>query len=162
MTEKTTEKIVLELYEEIKQANPSVDFNKLNLLHLDYSYRVRYEKNGDGNVVAKVMDRGFIGLTGSKIGLDSLSSDSVYTCFIYGKRTIGAVINGAELFCNQNLKTSADFNVLMLNLAKEKELSVVWVDGLPTGEIAKKAPKTLSDLLNNVKTIEELSSDLGF
>ena len=160
--DKERDDVVVNLHEEVVENMKGVALDKLTIIKLDYSYRVRYEKDGDGNVVAKVMDRGFIGLLGSKIGLASLDSDSVYTCFIYGKRTIGSVIKDGELLCNNNLINSSDFQVLMANLSKEKGLSIVWIEGLPTGEVVKKAPKTLDDLLANVKTLDDLSSDLGF
>ena len=137
-------------------------FDKLNLVKLDYGYRVRYEKDESGAVINKIMDRGFIGLTESKIGLSD--SANVLTCFIYGKKTIGAVIKGASLLLNHSLIDSADFNVLMLNLANEKGLSIEWTEGLPTGEVVRKAKqeKTLDDCINNAKTIESLGADLGF
>ncbi len=137
-------------------------FDKLNLVKLDYGYRVRYEKDESGVVINKIMDRGFIGLTESKIGLSD--SANVLTCFIYGKKTIGAVIKGASLLLNHSLTDSADFNVLMLNLANEKGLSIEWTEGLPTGEVVRKAKqeKTLDDCINNAKTIESLGADLGF
>ena len=137
-------------------------FDKLNLVKLDYGYRVRYEKNDEGVVINKIMDRGFIGLTKSKIGLGD--SSDVLTCFIYGKKTVGAVIKDESLLLNHSLIDSADFNVLMLNLADEKGLTIEWIDGLPTGEVIRKAKseKTLDDYINNAKTIESLGADLGF
>lgn len=164
MVEKIADKIVLELYENIKQANPGINFSKLNLLHLDYSYRVRYEKDESGKVVAKIMDRGFIGLLGSKIGLASLDSDSVYTCFIYGKKTIGFVLVDNKILANKNLQDSADFQVLLANFCREKNIvNINWVDTLPTGKIERKSSqKTLADCLENIKTIDELGSELGF
>lgn len=158
---KERDAIVVELYNDLINTRGDC-FDKLNLVKLDYGYRVRYEKDESGVVINKIMDRGFIGLTESKIGLSD--SSNVLTCFIYGKKTIGAVIKGTSLLLNNSLIESADFNVLMLNLANEKGLSVEWTDGLPTGEVVRKAKavKSLDDCINNAKTIESLGADLGF
>lgn len=157
--EKEREEKVVELYKQVV-ANGG-DFDKLTIVKLDYGYRVRYEKDSEGNIIAKVMDRGFIGLTESKIGLSD--SNDIATCFIYGKRTVGAVIKGDALLLNNNLKESADFNVLMLNLANEKNLYIEWIEGLQTGEVKhNKVEKTLSDCIATAKTLETLGSDLGF
>lgn len=135
--------------------------NKLNLKKLDYSYRVRYVKNGDGDVIQKIMDRGFIGLMKNKIGLDG---DSVVNCFIYGKKTVGFYIEGSTLIANESLKKSSDFLCLMYNVIESKSLEFGgWTSGLPTGEVARSgAPKTLDDCINNAKTIESLGADLRF
>lgn len=158
--EKERDEKVIELHKRLIESGG--DFNKLNLVKLDYGYRDRDEKDEAGNIVGKVMDRGFIGLTERKVGLGE--SLDVLTCFIYGKRTVGAVIKGASLLLNKNLIHSADFNVLMMNLSNEKGLSIEWIDGLPTGEVVRKTKqeKTLDDCINNAKTIESLGADLGF
>ena len=157
--EKEREQAVVDLHKQLIESGVGLD--KLTLIKLDYDYRVRYEKDEQGNVISKIMDRGFIGLQGNKVGLDS---DDVFTCFIYGKRTVGAVIKENKLLLNSNLRQSADFNVLMLNLCNEKGLVIDWVDHLPTGEVVRKAKteKTLDDCIKNAKTVENLNCDLGF
>ena len=140
----------------------SSTLNKLNLKKLDYGYRVRYIKDESGNVIQKIMDRGFIGLLPSKIGVES--SSDILTCFIYGKKTVGFYIDRDSVYANRNLNKSSDFICLMFNVIESKNLNWGgWVDNLPTGEIVRAStPKTLDSLLNNVKTVEDLSSDLGF
>lgn len=136
--------------------------NKLNLKKLDYGYRVRYIKDDEGNVIQKIMDRGFIGLLPSKIGVDSTSD--ILTCFIYGKKTVGFYIDGDSVYANRNLNKSSDFICLMFNVIESKNLRFGgWVDNLPTGEIVRASqPKTLDSLMSNIKTVDELTSDLGF
>lgn len=138
------------------------ELNKLNLKKLDYTYRVRYIKNEAGEVLNKIMDRGFIGLLKNKIGLEG---DSIVNCFIYGKKTIGLYIEKNILYANQALIKSADFLCLMYNIIESKGFEFGgWVDYLPTGEVVRgsKAEKTLDDCINNAKTIESLGADLGF
>lgn len=136
--------------------------NKLNLKKLDYGYRVRYIKDDDGNVIQKIMDRGFIGLMPSKIGVDSTSD--ILTCFIYGKKTVGFYIDSDSVYANRNLDKSSDFICLLYNVIESRNLRFGgWVDNLPTGEIVRTGqPKTLDSLMSNIKTVEQLSSDLGF
>lgn len=136
--------------------------NKLNLKKLDYGYRVRYIKDESGNVIQKIMDRGFIGLLPSKIGVESTSD--ILTCFIYGKKTVGFYIDGDSVYANRNLNKSSDFICLMFNVIESKNLRFGgWVDNLPTGEIVRASqPKTLDSLMSNIKTVDELTSDLGF
>ena len=136
--------------------------NKLNLKKLDYTYRVRYLKNESGEVISKIMDRGFIGLMKNKIGLEG---DSIVNCFIYGKKTIGLYIDNNILYANRALIKSADFICLMYNIIESKGFEFGgWVDYLPTGEVVRgsKGEKTLDDCINNAKTIESLGADLGF
>ena len=143
--------------------NINVDsLNKLNLKKLDYGYRVRYIKDDNGIVLQKIMDRGFIGLMPSKIGVES--SSDILTCFIYGKKTVGFYIDGGEVYANRNLDKSSDFICLLYNVIKSKNLIWGgWVDNLPTGEIVRSGqPKTLDALMSNIKTVDELTSDLGF
>ena len=158
---KERDEVVVSLYKKLIDEKGDC-FDKLNIVKLDYGYRVRYEKDESGAVISKIMDRGFIGLAPSRIGVES--SSDILTCFIYGKKTVGAVIKGESLLLNKSLIESADFNVLMLNIANEKRLSIEWIDGLPTGEVIRKAKteKTLDDCINNAKTIESLGADLGF
>ena len=136
--------------------------NKLNLKKLDYGYRVRYIKDEAGNVIQKIMDRGFIGLLPSKIGVES--SSDILTCFIYGKKTVGFYIDTDSVYANHNLDKSSDFICLLYNVIESKKLRFGgWVDNLPTGEIIRASqPKTLDALMNNIKTVDELTSDLGF
>ena len=137
------------------------ELNKLNLKKLDYTYRVRYIKNEAGDIESKIMDRGFIGLMKNKIGLEG---DSIVNCFIYGKKTVGFYIESGILYANRALIKSADFICLMYNVIESKGLEFGgWMDGLPTGEIARGgAPKSLDDCMANAKTIESLGADLGF
>ena len=150
--------------------NEAIDFfnideaslNKCNLLKLDYGYRVRYERGESGDIEKKIMDRGFIGLLKSKIGIES-DSDSVVKCFIYGKRTVGLYIEAGIVYANQKLKESSDFLCLCYNVIKKEGFEFGgWVD-LPTGEVKHKNNiKTLGDYIENAKTLETLDSDLGF
>lgn len=135
--------------------------NKLNLKKCDYGYRVRYEKNEAGEVVNKIMDRGFIGLLKSKIGL---KGDSIVNCFIYGKKTIGFYIESGVVYANSNLKHSSDFIVLLYNCINTQGFEFGgWIDSLPTGVIERKtSQKSLTDCINNAKTLDELTCDLGF
>ena len=136
--------------------------NKLNLKKLDYGYRVRYIKDDNGIVIQKIMDRGFIGLMPSKIGVES--SSDILTCFIYGKKTVGFYIDGRAVYANRNLDKSSDFICLLYNVIESKNLIWGgWVDNLPTGEIVRNSqPKTLDALMSNIKTVDELTSDVGF
>ena len=137
------------------------ELNKLNLKKCDYGYRVRYIKNENGDVESKIMDRGFIGLMKNKIGLDG---DSIINCFIYGKKTVGFYIDSGIVYANINLKNSADFIVLLYNCIKTQGFEFGgFVDGLPTGVIERKtSQKSLADCINNAKTVDELTCDLGF
>lgn len=156
--------IVVELYKKVVESRGGDSgLDNLNLLKLDYSYRARYEKDDSGAVVSKIMDRGFIGLLGSKI-TETLDKDKIYTCFVYGKKTLGAYIDENKLLCNVALQDSSDFNVLMMNLSIEKGLSISWVEGLPTGKVERKISTGggLDSCLANIKTIDSLSSELGF
>lgn len=136
--------------------------NKCNLEKLDYSYRVRYEKDASGNITNKIMDRGFIGLLKSKIGIES-DSDSVVNCFIYGKRTVGLYIESGILYANLSLIESSDFLCLCYNIINTQGIRFGgWVD-LPTGEIKRASkPTDLASCIANAKTIDTINSDLGF
>ena len=148
--------------------NEAIDFfnidesqlNKCNLEKLDYGYRVRYEKNEAGEIVSKIMDRGFIGLLKSKIGIEG---DSVVNCFIYGKRTVGLYIDAGRIYANKNLSESSDFLCLCYNIIKTQGLEFGgWID-LPTGEVKRASkPTDLASCIANAKTLETLGSDLGF
>lgn len=150
--------------------NESIEFfnidestlNKCNLERLDYGYRVRYEKDESGEIKAKIMDRGFIGLLKSKIGINT-DSDSVVNCFIYGKRTVGLYIDGGELYANESLKGSSDFLCLCYNIIKTQGIEFGgWVE-LPTGEIKRGSkPTDLASCIANAKTVDSISSELGF
>lgn len=148
--------------------NEAIDFfnidestlNKCNLEKLDYGYRVRYERGESGDIENKIMDRGFIGLLKSKIGIEG---DSVVKCFIYGKRTVGLYIEDSILYANKNLCESSDFITLCYNIIKTQGLGFGgWVD-LPTGEVKRGSkPTDLASCIANAKTLENLGSDLGF
>ena len=90
----------------------SDSLDKLNLKKCDYGYRVRYIKNEQGDIVSKIMDRGFIGLMKNKI---NQVGDSIVNCFIYGKKTVGFYIESGVVYANANLKQSSDFIVLLYN-----------------------------------------------
>lgn len=153
------------------------NLNKLNLKKLDYTYRKRKVEK-EGGESAYIMDRGFIGLLPEKIniergiiaGADSpvvIESDSPLTCFIYGKKTIGfALLPDNTIVVNKNLLKSADFICLFYNFMVEKDIKpnqVIYTDILPTGVKIEAEVKSLSDCLNNIKTIENLKDcELGF
>lgn len=142
----------------------SGELNKLNLKKLDYSYRVRTIKSESGEIIEKIMDRGFIGLLKSKVfGGDCDSGDSVVNCFIYGKRTVGFIIESGRLYANSNLKKSADFLCLVYNVIKSQKAEFGgFIDNLPTGEIKRSnSGGDLESCINNVKSVEDLASDVG-
>ena len=153
------------------------NLNKLNLKKLDYTYRKRkIEKEGGES--SYIMDRGFIGLLPSKIGIESgiiagadspvvIEPNQVLTCFIYGKKTIGfALLPNQDIVINKNLLKSADFICLFYNFMKEKNIEpnqVIYTDILPTGVKIESEVKSLSDCLENIKTVENLKDcELGF
>ena len=132
--------------------------SKLKLLKLDYSYRVRAIKDDSGETVGRIMDRGFIGLTKSKVGLDPDSMD-VVNCFIYGKKTVGAYIENNSIYANKNLKTSGDFITLLFNIIESQGLVFQgWID-LPTGEKTATGGD-LASCIAKPKTIDELAADV--
>ena len=159
-------KIYLELTDNLSKAK---DFNKLNLIKFDYGYRVRSEKSPDGDL--RVVDRGFLGFLDSKIespGSENyktmnLKDNCSYNCFIYGKRTLGFVINDNEVFANKNLQPSADFNCLLFNVAKAKNLSIVWLENMKTGESVKKPVESnLESCFDNIKSADSIESAILF